>query len=355
MEAGIHDAAAPTAHAQGRSLPCMHQRAGGGDRGAGLLSSAVGCRKAGPRARPPEGARCKAGDVSEPACRCDPADLSCAALMVRQLSQDRVRELADEIWARSTGGRLPANPAPDPRRSRPGASAFAAYRRHRRLERQAWRPGWRWRAAAAFAVAVAAGVLIGRSLGPWLGWWVALPVGLLTGWRLRFRPSAVARAWRRQAGMQRRSAGVLAALERDGYLVLHDVTLPGWPAALDHLVVGSTGVWVIRSWRPSWPAALRNGLSRGRRTLGGAAGTVRGLRGEADAVADALAGASNLPVRALLCTHGWAWPAAGRSVQQVSVATPPRLAATVRSGPRVWPGEVDRAAARALEVLRPAV
>jgi hypothetical protein len=66
---------------------------------------------------------------SEPVCGCDQADVDCAALTVRQLSQDRVRELAEEIWARSTGGRLPVSPIPDPRRSRPGASAFAAYRR----------------------------------------------------------------------------------------------------------------------------------------------------------------------------------------------------------------------------------
>ena len=53
-----------------------------------------------------------------------------------------------------------------------------------------------------------------------------------------FPTLAAARGWRRRARMQRRSAGVLTALEPDGYLVLHDVTLPGWPPSLDHLVVG---------------------------------------------------------------------------------------------------------------------
>jgi hypothetical protein len=80
------------------------------------------------------------------------------------------------------------------------------------------------------AATAGAGVLPGLSVGPWLGWRIALLVALLAGWRLRFRLSAAARAWRRQVEMQRRSAGVLTALERDGYLVLHDVTLPGWPA-----------------------------------------------------------------------------------------------------------------------------
>jgi hypothetical protein len=163
----------------------------------------------------------------EPGCGCHQGDVRCVALTVGQLSQERVRELAEEIWAGSTGEMLPAGPMPDPRRSRPGASAQAAYRRHRQLEREAWRPRWAWRAGAACAAAAATGVLIGVTMGAWLGWRAALLVGLLTGWRLRFRPSARARVWRRQAALQRRTAGMLAALEHEGYLVLHDITLPG--------------------------------------------------------------------------------------------------------------------------------
>jgi Nuclease-related domain len=76
--------------------------------------------------------------------------------------------------------------------------------------------------------------------------------------------------------MQRRTAAVLRTLDGEGYLVLHDVTLPGWLDSLDHLVIGPTGVWVVASW--------------GRRRLlpGGAPppATVRGLRGQADAVAE---------------------------------------------------------------------
>jgi hypothetical protein len=130
--------------------------------------------------------------------------------------------------------------------------------------------------------------------------------------------------------------------------VLHDVTLPGWPASLDHLVIGSTGVWVIKSWRPSWLAPLGKSGSP-RRAHGSSAGTLRGLRGETVAVADALAGARTMPVRALLCAHRWTRPAAGWSVQELQVATPRRLADAVRGAPRLPRGEVDQAAARALE------
>jgi hypothetical protein len=33
--------------------------------------------------------------------------------------------------------------------------------------------------------------------------------------------------------VQRRTAGVLGPLEQEGYLVLHDITLPGWPVNID--------------------------------------------------------------------------------------------------------------------------
>jgi hypothetical protein len=289
----------------------------------------------------------------QPACGCDQAAANCAALTVQQLSQERVRELAEEIWAGSTGGVLPAGPLPDPRFSRPGASAHAAYRRRRQLELEAWRPRWAWRAGAACAATVASGLLVGVSLGAWLGWRIALLVALVCGWRLRFRPSATARVWRRQAAVQRRTAGMLVALELEGYLVLHDLTLPGWPASLDHLVVGSTGVWVIKAWQPGWRTLLRKGTSAWRH--GGSPGMLRGLRGETAAVADALAGDASISVRPLLCAHRRMRLAARWSVKEVPVATPRRLADVVRHGSRMQRGDIERTTARALEVLRPAV
>ena len=106
------------------------------------------------------------------ACRCDQADAGCAALAVQRLSRTRVQELAEEIWTVSNGTAVPERPLPDPRGSRPGASAQAAYRRRRHKEHEQWRDGWRSR-------------------------------------RLRFHPSASARLWRRQAAGRRPCAGVL--------------------------------------------------------------------------------------------------------------------------------------------------
>jgi uncharacterized membrane protein len=43
-------------------------------------------------------------------CLCDRPDGTCAGLAVRRLSQDRVRELAEEIWTASSGNLPPGRP-----------------------------------------------------------------------------------------------------------------------------------------------------------------------------------------------------------------------------------------------------
>jgi hypothetical protein len=163
------------------------------------------------------------------ACGCDRPGVSCVGLTVRRLSSERVHELAEEIWTAPTGRVLPVRPIQDPRGSRPGASAQAAY--------------------------------------------------------------------------QRRTASVLRPLEQRGDLVLHDVTPPGWPASLEHLVVGPTGVWVIQSWRRAQPPPLHKAPSpwHGR---GATAGPLPDLRWQAAAIADTLADGVLLPVRPLLCVPG---------------------------------------------------
>jgi Nuclease-related domain len=266
---------------------------------------------------------------------CDRADGNCVGLAVQRLSQQRVEELAEEIWTASTGSLLPTRPSSDPRSSRPGASARDAYRRRRQQELEAWRPGRWWRMGAMLAAAAGAGLLVGLAMGVWLGWSATLLVMLVAGWRLRFRPSAGASVWRRQAALQRRTAEALQPLQQEGYLVLHDVTLPGWPTGLDHLVVGATGIWVIESQR-------------------GRLAPPRTLRWKAAAITDVLAGEASIPVRSLLCVHGGTWPGGRRSVEGISLVTLQRLAEAVRQGSPLPPQDVQQAAARVLEVLRPA-
>jgi hypothetical protein len=283
------------------------------------------------------------------ACRCDQADSGCPALAVQGLSRTRVQELAEEIWTVSTGAIAPVQPVLDPRGSRPGASAQAAYRRRRHQEREHWRDGWRWRWRWGIVAAAVAGVglVVSPTLRPVVGWRMAVLAGLLAWWRLWFHPSANARFWRRQAAAQRRTAGALAQLEQEGWLVLHDVALPGWSASLDHLVIGPTGAWAIESWRNDWLLRLR-GVT-GRRV----GGPRPDLSWKVEAVADSLAGAG-IPVRPLLCLHSGIRPPGRRTVQGIPLVVLRRLPDVVRRGPRMQPFQVERASARALEVLRPA-
>jgi hypothetical protein len=287
------------------------------------------------------------------ACRCDWADAGCAALAVQRLSRTRVQELAEEIWTVSTGTTVPDQPLLDPRGSRPGASAAAAYRRRRHKEQQQWRDGWRWRWrwGVATGAALGVGLLFGPTLGVWLGWRLAALAGVLVWWRLGFHPSANARFWRRQALVQRRTAGMLTPLEQDGWLVLHDVTLPGWSASLDHLVIGPTGAWAIDSWRNPWPRRPRGGSLRPPQGVHG--GPRPDLRWKVDAVADSLAG-TGIPVQPLLCLHAAIRRPGRRFVHGILLVSLRRLPDVVRRGSRVHTVEVERASARALEVLRPA-
>ena len=182
-------------------------------------------------------------------CLCDRPDGSCAGLAVRRLSSDRVQELAEEIWTASSGELLPARPGPT--RGLAGRLGQAAYVRRRAQERQSWRPalGWlvlTWGLIGAAPLLPAGGGcdlggLAGLAGGPAGG-----GPGLVAA---AFRPSAEVGIWQQQAAMQRRTAGSLAPLADEGYLVLHDVTLPGLLDSLEHLVVGPSGVWVLQSWQ----------------------------------------------------------------------------------------------------------
>ncbi|HET7519752.1 MAG TPA: nuclease-related domain-containing protein [Actinomycetes bacterium] len=129
---------------------------------------------------------------------------------------------------------------------RPGGSAHAQWRRLRAAEWAAWTPTLPWRAAATLGIAVGGGIL-GRLAVPRLGLVVGALAAMAAGWGLRFRPSPDATAWRRGAAGERRTARLLGPLERQGWVVLHDLAVPGSRANLDHLVIGPGGVFVVDS------------------------------------------------------------------------------------------------------------
>jgi hypothetical protein len=129
---------------------------------------------------------------------------------------------------------------------RRGGSAHAQWRRLQAAEWAAWTRTLPWRVSAILVIGAGGGVL-GNQLAPRLGLVVAALTGAAASWGLRFRPSADAVAWRRDAAGERRTARLLGPLERHGWAVLHDLAVPGSAANIDHLVIGPGGVFVIDS------------------------------------------------------------------------------------------------------------
>ena len=114
----------------------------------------------------------------------------------------------------------------------PGRSALAAYRRRRAEELTVWTRSLAWRAPLVAAAGLASDVLTTQAGLPRAGL-VGLAVAALVSWRLRFRPSEQARTWQRGAHGERRTARLLDRLTRDGYVVFHDLAVPGSPANVD--------------------------------------------------------------------------------------------------------------------------
>jgi hypothetical protein len=168
-------------------------------------------------------------------------------LTVRPLTAEQARRLV-EGWTRDPATRPraytttpppnlsgPDGPAqPGGTHGSPGASAHAQYRRLRAAEWAAWTRGLPWRLATGLGAGLAAGLaagLFGLPAGSRVV--AALLTAVGVGWRLRFRASAEARAWRRGAAGERKTARLLRRLERDGYTSLHDLAVPGSCANVD--------------------------------------------------------------------------------------------------------------------------
>lgn len=215
------------------------------------------------------------------------------------------------------------------RPGRPGASAYAEYRRRRRRERQAWLRA-RPRRLALVTLTAAAASVVGAALpGPF--WLIALPATGWVLWSLRFRPTAEVLAWKRGAAGERATGRALRRLEQAGWVVLHDRAIPGLKANIDHLVVGPTGVFVIDSkrWRGRvWTDA--NGVCWcGSYPLDRA---VEGAWWQAHLVTEAIMVDFFVPIRPLLCVHHTPLPRAdGRPAASHRPAGSGRYAAV---GPR---------------------
>jgi hypothetical protein len=183
---------------------------------------------------------------------------------------------------------------------------------------------------------------------------LALPAGVAAaaaaGWRLRFRVSRDTRAWRDGARGERATARLLRRLGRHGYVVFHDVAIPGTPANADHLVIGPPGVIVVDSKR--YTGQVTQGLDgrvwHSRYPMDQA---LRALRLEAAASSAAL----GVWVRPVMCVHGAQVAHGGLIAGDVQILPAGRLRSMLRNR-RQQLGEAEVAAlvAQAVSVLRPA-
>jgi hypothetical protein len=231
---------------------------------------------------------------------------------------------------------------------RPGRSALAQYRRHRATELAAWTRSLAWRAplvaAAGLTVAVVA-AYAGLARAGLAG----LAGAALVCWRLRFRPSEQARIWQRGAAGERRTARLLDRLTHDGYVVLHDLAVPGSPANVDHLVIGPSGVFVIDS--KQWTGQVRQGTDglvwhnhyRLDRTLAT-------VRWEAETLGLLL----GIPAAPLLCIHGAHVQGGGLDAQGVAIVPAAQLRDALGDDRVLSDADVELLATTALTSLCPA-
>jgi hypothetical protein len=247
---------------------------------------------------------------------------------------------------------LPAGPRLAPRGGygSPGRSALQRYRRERARELAAWTRTAAWRAAAIIAAGVISGALLQAAGLDRLAVPAGLAAALAAGWRLRFRPSRDTRAWRNGSRGERATARLLRRLHRQGYVVFHDVAIPGTPANADHLLIGPPGVILVdskrytgqvtqtpdgRVWHNHYPMNQ----------------TLRSLRLEAQAISAAL----GVRVRPVMCVHGAQVAHGGLHAGDVQILPARRLRNLLRtSSQQLREADVAALVAHALSVLRPA-
>jgi Nuclease-related domain len=230
----------------------------------------------------------------------------------------------------------------------PGRSTLAAYRRRRGEELAGWTRSLAWRAPLVASAGVAGNVLTTQAGLPHAGL-VGLAVAVLASWRLRFRPSEAARYWQRGAHGERQTARLLDRLTRDGFVVFHDLAVPGSPANVDHLVIGPTGVFVIDS--KQWTGQVHQGADGlGWHNHYPLDRTLETVRWEAETLGRLL----GTRVAALLCVHGAHVQGDGLEAQGVAIVPAYLLRSALGDDPVLSDADVQLLAAAAWTSLRPA-
>ena len=129
------------------------------------------------------------------------------------------------------------------------------------------------------------------------------------------------------------SARLDGPLERQGWVVLHDLAIPGSRANLDHLVIGPGGVFVVDSKRYRGRLQLdpSGQLWHGRYSL---TAVLRTVSFEADRAAQVLADPQ--VVVPIVAVHGAQVPWGKVVTQGVPVVSARRLPSMLRTSRRCW-------------------
>jgi hypothetical protein len=209
----------------------------------------------------------------------------------------------------------------------PGGSAMAYYQHARAGEWTRFLRTLPLRLAGILAAGALAGTLA-YGAGPRLAGPAAALAAAAVGWRLRFRISAEAKAWRRGARGERRTARHLRKLVWAGWTVLHDLAIPGSRANGDHLLIGPPGVFLIdsKAWHGRIIMSVDGSAWHNGHPLDQTLATVSW---EAQQLATAL----GAPVFPILCVHHTQIPWGEVYVDNVPVLTPAKLLALLRSLP----------------------
>jgi Nuclease-related domain len=140
------------------------------------------------------------------------------------------------------------------------------------------------------------------------------------------------------AAGERRTAHLLAALERHGWVVLHDLAVPGSRANFDHLVIGPGGVFVIDSkqYRGRLQLDPTGRLWHGCYPL---APILRAVSFEADQAAQVLTDPDVVVVVPIVAVHGAQVPWGKVVMDGVPVVSARRLPSMLRALPAVLGSE----------------
>lgn len=184
---------------------------------------------------------------------------------------------------------------------------------------------------------VVGGALL-ESLGlPGYGWLVGLLVFLsLTEPLLDARKRI--NAWSKGSVGEEKTERLLERLP-SGFLVLHDLAIPGSKANIDHLVIGPTGVFVVdsKNYQGKITENRAGELWSGKYPM---ARAIETLNWESTKVAEALGG---IEVGAILCVHGAELPRRNIVKHGVILAGPRGTLGILQEGPAVLVGaEIER-------------